>query len=365
MLKNDTVVIFGCDNNYAAYLGGGGISSLIQNSTPNNNYLIYIIEDGISENNKHKIKLMEKENIKINFVQINQILKTVDKKLFHLSGHLTLASYYRFFIPKLFLNFKRVIYADSDIVFLDDVSKLFNCDLRGNYIGAVYDFEVLRQIYLKKREALYYKQTLKLINPKNYFNAGLLVMDLDCLRDFNFTDKCIQKLNEIKNPKFHDQCIINSVLENKVEYINPTWNVQNYMLRHYDILETIPDFVFEECKNMVLNADYKAIHYTGGLKPWDNPFIQNSKFFFEYLKYSPFYDEIINKECIKNPKKTKDRFYKNFLELVFSVKKLKTPLKTYKIITLFGIKIKTTTERRKYPCLKTTNSFISDKMFTM
>lgn len=93
----------------------------------------------------------------------------------------------------------------------------------------------------------------------------------------------------------------------------------------------------------------KIIHFAGPNKPWNNPQIPMSEFFWKYAKELPFYEEILYANLKTEEKNItyNNKFYKNFWQKIFSVKNLKTPIKTYKVITILGIKIKFTRVKKK------------------
>lgn len=63
--------------------------------------------------------------------------------------HWSIAAYYRILIPFLFPYDKKVLYLDSDVIALDDVSKIIDVDLENKQIGAVIDYDT--ECYTKKR----------------------------------------------------------------------------------------------------------------------------------------------------------------------------------------------------------------------
>ena len=70
--NNEVSCVFASDDNFAPYLGTA-IKSLIENSTKENNYGIYILEEGLSEKHKTALLEFEKENTKIFFINMEEM----------------------------------------------------------------------------------------------------------------------------------------------------------------------------------------------------------------------------------------------------------------------------------------------------
>jgi 3-dehydroquinate synthase len=79
---------------------------------------------------------MEKENVKIRFVNVEEKLKKICRKL-HMRDYYTKATYYRFFIPELFPKYNKGLYLDCDIVLTADAAELYHTELGDNYIAAI------------------------------------------------------------------------------------------------------------------------------------------------------------------------------------------------------------------------------------
>ncbi len=333
-------IVFSVDNNYLPYLAVA-IRSLIDNIHSKNQYEIFILEDKLSKANKTKIQYMETENVKITFIPINSYIENFDSSIFYLCDHFSISAYFRFFIPQIFKNFDKLLYCDCDAIFLKDPAELFDIDLQDNWLGVVHDTEAIRYIFTNKKDN-YYTEKLKLKNPKNYFQSGFLLMNIPKLLEVDFEKKCIDKLKEIKTPRYVDQCILNFVCEDNVLFLDASWNVENHlMIFNKDISTMLPYKIYVEYLDALKSP--KFLHFSGCIKPWQDPSSYNAHLFWEYARKTIFYEEIIyrNQKSFSNvvllPQK---KFYKNFLQKIFSMKTLKVNNKTFKVVTILGIRIK-------------------------
>jgi lipopolysaccharide biosynthesis glycosyltransferase len=91
-------------------------------------------------------------------------------------GYISKLTYARFLTPQIFpATVSRVLYLDCDILVLDDLGKFCTTDLERHLLGAIHDgLDV--QI---KRNAV----QLNVPRVRDYFNAGVLLIDLDQWRE--------------------------------------------------------------------------------------------------------------------------------------------------------------------------------------
>lgn len=120
------------------------------------------------------------------------------------------------------------------------------------------------------------------INPNyKYFNAGLLVINLDKWRRDNIGEKVVKFLQDNKDyVRDHDQDGLNGVLAGQWGELDPRWN-QMPRIYTYSSWEDSP--YDRESYNALLHDPY-IIHYTTPPKPWQrgcpHPAID---LFFQYL----------------------------------------------------------------------------------
>jgi len=70
----------------------------------------------------------------------------------------------------------------------------------------------------------YITKTLKIPDQSKYFNSGVLLIDILKITKFNLLKKSLDKLMEIKEPIFVDQCILNSVCYGNVKLLDSKYN---------------------------------------------------------------------------------------------------------------------------------------------
>lgn len=290
--ENAVTIIFSANDNFFEYLAVC-IYSLIKYSNKNNFYDIVILEKDINLLNKQKLLELSQENISIRFYNIGDIINNLHVN-FPVRLHFSIETYFRLFIPQIFQSYSKVLYIDCDTIFQDDVAEIYNENINEYCIGAVRDYWVCHDIY-DLRNTDYYFNKLKLKNPLDYINGGVLVCNISLLQKENFTIKALELLQTF-TPQYVDQCIINKVLEGKIKLLNPRYNVTfiyeylNLRKKHDDKLPfNLKKEILEGRENPIL------IHYLSGQKPWKNPSIPKAELFWQLAREAGYYERILYK----------------------------------------------------------------------
>ncbi|MBP3256064.1 MAG: 1-acyl-sn-glycerol-3-phosphate acyltransferase [Clostridia bacterium] len=274
MDKQNIPVFFAVDDGYMPFLAVV-IQSLIDNSSKDYIYDLKILYTKISDENQSRIKnKYESDNVKIEFVDLNNYLEKFFDK-FYTRDYYSKTTYYRLFIPDLYPEFDKAIYLDSDMAVLTDVANLYNIDLGNNLVGASTDGAV--QAIPPFQE--YVEKVVGMADSKSYFNAGMLLMNLDELRKFKFQEKFLYLLETVKFAVAQDQDYLNRICKGRTLILPGSWN-------------TMPGGLVEESKD-----NLNIIHYNLSYKPWHFDNIMYQDYFWYYAKKTDYYDEILK---IKN-----------------------------------------------------------------
>ncbi len=267
---NNTIpIFFAVDDGYIPFLAVS-IQSLVDNCSSDNFYLIKILYTNIREENQKKIAKYERENVSIEFVDLNYYIDEIKDKLYT-RDYYTKTTYFRLFIPNLYPQYNKALYLDSDIVILTDIAKLYATDMGDNLVAAVPDdviqtFEVFQE---------YVEKVVGVASYKNYFNAGILLMNLDELRKFGFQEKFLYSLEKIKFSVAQDQDYLNRLCKGRVKIVDGSWN-------------RMP-IATEKASDSHINL----IHYNLAYKPWHFEDILYKEYFWEYARKTEFFHTIM------------------------------------------------------------------------
>lgn len=161
--------------------------------------------------------------------------------------------YARFFIPEYLAEASRCIYLDTDLIVCSDLTILQTLDLQGNSSACVIDGGIASPEQQQR-----FRDKLKLQNPLQYFNSGVMVIDLDAWRRRHIQAKALEIAeNNYDLLDQMDQDALNMVLAGDWLVLDPKWNTSKGKA----------------------DADFSdgIIHFLGKVKPWHADYAANFK----------------------------------------------------------------------------------------
>lgn len=209
---------------------------------------VYVLTDGFSENKRHRIvNSLPSESINLTWIQVN--LSEYDR--YHLIGHISRITFARLRISEVLPeSVGRLLYLDCDILVLRDLSLLCTTDLGDSPLGAVRDYYI--------QESL---QTEKGILPEGlcavhcYFNAGVLLVDLEACRMGRFFERAADYLVNNPNTPFSDQDALNVAFDGVWKGLDDSWNRQS----HHSL----------RLSNLSVTELPGIVHFVTSAKPWN------------------------------------------------------------------------------------------------
>ena len=265
-IKKTIPVFFAADKNYLPYLSVA-ITSLKAHSNPEFLYKIHVLYTGELGERANEISALAVENVSISFDDISNVIDRINAFI-HCRDYYTDAIYYRLFIPELFTQYEKAVYLDCDTVLLDDIANLYQIDLKDNLIGAVADQAVAGVGAFRD-----YTRNALGIPPEEYFNSGVIVMNLNKFREIRFYERFCRVLGSYHFIVAPDQDCLNLICKGKVYYYGGEWN-----------------------RMPIAGKDKKKpalIHYNLTMKPWHYDDVLYQEYFWEYAKQTAFYDAIL------------------------------------------------------------------------
>lgn len=284
-VRKEIPIFFSTDDNYVPFLTVA-LHSIVENASKEYDYKIIILNSKLKEESVKQILAFENENFKVEFADVNKKIKDVAKNMtLGLRDYYSNSIYYRIFIPSLFHDYDKALYLDADIVVIDDISKLYFEELGDNLLGAITDDVVNGNDSFKK-----YSETVLGIKPTQYFNSGILVMNLKELRKFEIENKFVHLIGTYNFDTIApDQDYLNYLCRGKVKYIHKGWDKM-----------PMEDNDFSD-------DDLHLIHYNMFRKPWHYSEVPYEDFFWNYAKKSSYYDNLLEmKATYSDEQKRKD-----------------------------------------------------------
>jgi lipopolysaccharide biosynthesis glycosyltransferase len=167
-------------------------------------------------------------------------------------GHISHAAYTRFEIPSVLSKLERVIYLDADLIICDSLQELWDVDLDQQYVAAV------ENPFFNRHKSLW-------MSPESdYFNSGVMVLDLTLIRHDNIMEKALEHKKRPDNQDvFHDQDALNAVINGQWKKLSIKWNLQTIFLRKTKQFGSLKTEILAAYNNPCI------VHYSSGAKPWE------------------------------------------------------------------------------------------------
>jgi UDP-glucose/galactose:(glucosyl)LPS alpha-1,2-glucosyl/galactosyltransferase len=254
-------VLFCFDENYEQHFGVAATSLILNNREHIKN--IHIVSNKISSQFHQKLEQFKSiANVEFSIYPINE----QQIKNLKIAYHISPASYYRFLAADILpANINKVLYLDCDLIVNGSITELYNHDISKYLVGA----------FCGDTKVITTKKRLNLTSDY-YFNAGVILINLEAWRRLNIGQKCIEFLRDYPEIAILlDQDALNKVIDGNFLHIDKKWNS---LIDLYGGTSELDD------KSII-------IHFIGSLKPWQIwCMAKEREIYWSYLKKSPWSD---------------------------------------------------------------------------
>ena len=276
------IPIFLAPNNAYAPHAGITITSLLENSSRDYFYEIHVLHTDLNQENIALLESISYENASVKCFCITRFIEK-ELKLMYTNFHFSKEMFYRILIPDVFPQYDKAVYLDSDICVLGDISEFYNIDLEGNILGGVNDvMHVRSKNYVSKEIGL---------DPFRYINSGVLLIDCKLYLEEGIKQKIFDELKVRDSLRYPDQDLINIVCNGRIKFLPRKWNyIWHYHIVKSDHALNLPP---DEMEQYLADAsDIRILHFTSGVKPWNNTIIPLSDHYWEYVDRCVFRSKI-------------------------------------------------------------------------
>ena len=256
-------------NNYYISLAYVCMTSILYSKSVYTYILFYVIlSKGIFQKNIEFLKSLYDQYDYFN-ITILKIDNKYDKAF--TSNYITKETYFRFSLGELIPHLNKIIYLDTDVIVLKDLTNIYNINFNNKMILG-------QPVYFEKSSGCY------------AINAGILLLNLNKMREINMEKKILIIIKKKEKFRFHDQTIINKYF---IKYLG-IFPPENHA-RPYNESEIIK---FNNQSPNLYNIDYFLFswkyptmrHYLGGRhKPYhletNNKLLEDWWYFARLSKY--------------------------------------------------------------------------------
>jgi len=244
-------IVFSCDKNYFKHLCAV-LVSILRNAKADREFSFKILSCDWGGEEVEKIcKLKSIKNFDLELINVDK--SNFEKMPLLNSEYMSSQTYFKYLICDIFKTLERVLYLDVDICVRGDLLELYNTDFEGNLAVVVGDF-------YKKIDELTQE-----LGVKNYFNAGVMLFNLEGLRREKIAEKLFENTERMAREgkiKFFDQCVFNYTLDGRVKFVSPKYNAQ------LGLFQTIFQKMYSEDVLKAAIENPVIVHYTTEKKPW-------------------------------------------------------------------------------------------------
>ena len=239
------------------------ITSIIKNKADScrisfNIILVDIMDSELLEN---KIKMLSNSKINFNFIhESSDKYSHLHKFREDVPCVATTAALLKFDLPQLLPHLDKVLYLDGDIIVKKDLQELYSVELEDYLVAAVVD-----------SGTMYYKhEYVRLV--QNYFNSGVMLLNLKKMRKDAITEKLIYTKLERQDSLLMDQNVFNIIFDGKVKLLPIKYNflyVSLVRARNKFSINNINELYKTSYSSIMdIYNDSYIIHFSSKDKPW-------------------------------------------------------------------------------------------------
>ena len=285
-------VVASTDANYVPHMGAL-MASVFEHADPGHLVHFVVLDGGTTPMQRRQLDRLKamRAHAAITYVEMGDMFSA-------LAAHtvFTRATFYRLILPDIMPSHSKVVFLDTDLVVADDPTVLMDVNVEGHAMAACEDL-IMRSFINKGVRSLdttggvpakdYLADYLGLGPSDVYRQVGVLVLNLDWLRDTKLCETMIEDLAE-KPYWFLDQDVINMRLARHSVGLPDRWNVIHMDADHSGALDEEHEERYEATlKNPAV------VHYAGPGKPWNNELNPFSYLYWSYLRGTPFYEGVL------------------------------------------------------------------------
>jgi lipopolysaccharide biosynthesis glycosyltransferase len=273
--------------------------SLFENNKHIEDLKVYLLGENISDDNKDELKKIgDRYGRVIEIIDVPKL--NIPPSL--LSARWPLSAFTRLFSGQLLpMDIDRILYLDCDTIVSGDISELENIQFADNIAMCVKDCV-----------SAMYKKNIGLSKNSPYFNAGVILLNVEKLRKVDINNEIESYMNKyVKLINYADQDVLNGMFNGKIGILNPKFDVMtiDVVYTHKEIMKLRrPTNFYSKDEIEQAKKNPLIIHFTTNMRVV-RPWFSNSNHplkdeFLKYMKMSPW-ENVELREMRFNSKESK------------------------------------------------------------
>lgn len=251
-------IVYASDENYAGLTAISAVSALKHNPGAR----VVLLGYNLGEKAKDLVRSrVEARGGEFKYADVSGALEELKDKGY--TGYTSYATYARVFIPGLLKDEKRVIYLDCDTLVNGSLRELWETDMQGKPLAMGMDCVPWA-----------YKKAINHPLELPYYNAGVMMIDLETWREHRCTERFLEELAHPHGPNpLGDQDIFVRLFPDETKVLHPKWNfMSQFFLFSYRGWVRVSRGSVHISENDYANAkcDPRVFHFSGGTlgRPW-------------------------------------------------------------------------------------------------
>ena len=280
--------------------------SILEHNTPAADVTFHIVTDGIGQGSRDILsQLASRYGAAVAFYTVRP--EAMHGYSIRWEGQrLSMVVFYRCLLASLLpQSVSKVLYLDCDILVLDNIDELWNTDLSGKALAAVPDSFTVNRSHCKR---------LQYDVSYNYFNGGVLLLNLDYWRKNAIEEKCREYYSQYPDRViYNDQDLLNGLLHGCKVLVDMKWDVQEgaYRMPKDKKPGWVPSYA-----DTILHPS--ILHYSAR-KPWQYHCMHPLRhLFFKYQDLTPW-----KGENVLNSRRTRFHRFVHLLPYMLRLKRWK------------------------------------------
>lgn len=254
------------------------LCSLLMNAKESERINVFLFTNYVSYETLNKLLCLQE--IKNHALEVIFVDKGMFSQVFT-SGHVNEISYYRLIMAELLPpNINKALYIDCDTVVLRSLTALYDMDVSMVVLGAVRDYVENSLVFQLLDSYDVYKDY--------YFNAGVLLMNVDAMRRMDLFAKAQKFINKFPIIHLWDQDVLNALIpQDEILFLDFSCNFQCYGIAN----------MWEDrsklSRELVIAWQPRIMHFLTSAKPWNNEYLHIMgdsmvRKYYYYLGFTPW-----------------------------------------------------------------------------
>lgn len=251
------------------------LASAELNKSPGSVYEVHCLCNGMSDFCKSKLRALHRPDFRIHIIDCS------GEKYAHiqLPPGITASTMIKCDLAELLPGVDKLLLLDGDILVKQDLTELWQTDITGKIVAAADDMPAMEELRLHE-----------LLDIEHYFNAGVMLLNLDIMRRENIGHQIIQaKENAPSSWKLGEQDPFNKVCHNRRVFLPLKWNMSPLSFLYWEYcIEHINRFFGTSYSTYTEMEDDAGIIHFCALKPWRNRLMPYAPLWQKYHDLSPY-----------------------------------------------------------------------------